>query len=82
MPKEKGLEAKARLDGDDTMFLMERFLDEIAPKLRKRDARVGMVNCAFAGKEYRKWNIRFRSAGSDFEIVDFEYDEDAREVSL
>ena len=46
------------------------------------DARIGTLNCEFAGEQYSNWNILFKSMGSDFEIVDFEYDEESYGFSL
>ena len=70
------------LDDDDKSHITDIFFEEIVPKLRKLDARLGNVNCDFAGEGYRDWTIRFRSVGSDFEIVDFEYDEDGEGMDL
>ena len=70
------------LDDDDRIHITDIFFEEVVPKLRKLDARLGNVNCDFAGKEYRDWTILFRSIGSDFEIVEFEYDEDGEGMDL
>ena len=70
------------LDDDDKSRITDIFYEEIVPKLRKLDARLGNVNCDFAGEEYSNWTILFRSIGSDFEIVDFEYDEDGEGMDL
>ena len=70
------------LEDEDMNLLSDLFFREIVPKLRKLDARIGTVNCEFAGKRYGKWNIRFRSSGYDFDIVDFEYDEEAAGLDL
>ena len=58
------------------------FFDDIAPKLTKLHARIGTISCEFAGSQYRKWMIQFKSRGSDFEILSFEYDEDAGSIDL
>jgi len=58
------------------------FLEDIAPKLTKLHARIGTISCEFAGNQYQKWTIRFSSRGSDFEILNFEYDEDAESIDL
>jgi len=34
-----------------------------------------MISCEFAGPQYAKWMVQFRSRGDEFEIVDFEFDE-------
>ncbi len=70
------------LDDDDKAHIMDLFFEDTTKKLRKLHARTGIINCSFAGERYRNWNILFRSAGSDFEIVDFEYDEDTVEMDL
>jgi hypothetical protein len=58
------------------------FHEEVVPKLVKYHARIGTLNCQFAGDQYKNWNIRFRSAGTGFEIVEFEYDEEGTGRSL
>ena len=72
------------LDEEDQDFIRAVFHEEIAPKLAQLDARLGNVNCAFAGEAYKNWAVQFRSVGSDFEIVDFEWDEggDALDLDL
>jgi hypothetical protein len=70
------------LDDDDRIRITDIFLEEVVTKLKKMDARIGTLNCDFAGEQYRNWNIHFKSTGSDFEIVDFEYDEDSYGFSL
>jgi hypothetical protein len=74
--------AQSELDDDDRIRIIDIFLEEVAAKLKKMDARIGTLNCEFAGKQYSNWNILFKSTGSDFEIVDFEYDEDSYGFSL
>jgi hypothetical protein len=73
---------KAELDDDDRVHITRIFFEQIIEKLNRLDARIGMINCDFAGKEYGNWNIRFRSKGRGYEIVEFEYDADARSLSL
>lgn len=75
-------ELDPELDDDDKTRIIDIFFEEVVPKLRKLDARLGNVNCDFAGEQYRDWTILFRSIGSDFEIVDFEYDEDGEGMDL
>jgi hypothetical protein len=58
------------------------FFDDIAPKLTKLHARIGRISCEFAGNQYRKWVIQFKSRGSGFEILSFEYDEAAGSIDL
>ncbi|NQT55403.1 MAG: hypothetical protein HQ551_04170 [Desulfobacteraceae bacterium] len=70
------------LDEYDKAHINEVFLEDMVGKLRKLDARVGSLNCGFAGEGYKNWIIYFRSKGSDFEIVDFEYDEDSCGLDL
>ena len=63
-------------------LITDIFDDVIVPKLRKLNARIGNLNCGFAGEEYKNWNLNFRSVGSDFVIVEFEYDEDCDGINL
>ena len=70
------------LDDDEKAHITDLFFDEIVPKLLRLDARRGTINCGFAGKEYKNWNIEFRSEGSDLDIVDFHYDEDGASIDL
>ncbi|OPX36096.1 MAG: hypothetical protein B1H12_07825 [Desulfobacteraceae bacterium 4484_190.2] len=70
------------LDDDDKVFITEIFFEEIVKKLKRMDARIGTLNCDFAGDQYKNWNIHFKSRGSGFDIVDFEYDEDSFGFSL
>jgi uncharacterized protein YhdP len=73
---------KLELDEEDKAFIEELFERIVVPKLKNLHARIGTVSCDFAGQPYGKWNIRFRAAGSGFEILDFEYDEDACGLDL
>ncbi len=75
-------EIKKELDEEDKIYISELFHEQIVPKLRWLEARVGNVNCSFAGDEYKNWNIVFRSNKSGYEIVDFEYDENSRSINL
>jgi hypothetical protein len=70
------------LEDDDKFLISNIFFEKIVPKLRRLDAKLGTINCEFAGKRYSNWNIRFKSAGSGFEIVDFEYDEEGVGLDL
>ena len=70
------------LTEEDKVHIAEVFLEAITPKLRFMNARRGTLNCEFAGKQYQQWNIIFREVGSDFEILDFEYDEEGRGLTL
>ena len=70
------------LDDDDKDCIREVFFEDIVPKLFKLDARLGTLNCQFAGEQYKNWNILFRSAGSGFDIVEFEYDEEGCGIDL
>ena len=66
------------LDEYDKAHINDVFFEDMVEKLRKMDARVGSLNCEFAGEQYKNWIIYFRSKGPGFEIVDFEYDADSR----
>jgi len=70
------------LDDDDKAHITEIFFENIVPKLIKRGARIGNLNCDFAGEQYKKWSIHFKSKRSDFDIVEFEYDEDGYGMDL
>ena len=70
------------LDDDAQEHIRTAFQDEVVPKLQRLDARLGMLECSFAGERYQNWVVQFKSVGSDFEIVDFEYDEDADSIDL
>jgi hypothetical protein len=73
---------KTELDDDDKLFISEAFHRTVVPKLKRLHARLGTLNCEFARPEYGHWSIRFRSAGPEFEIVDFEYDETGAGLDL
>jgi hypothetical protein len=66
---------KDELTDDEKSEIQQLFSDEIVPKLKKLDARLGTISCEFAGPQYAKWMVQFRSRGDEFEIVDFEFDE-------
>jgi hypothetical protein len=73
---------KYELDEYDKAHINDVFVENMTEKLRKRSARIGCLNCRFAGEAYRHWIIYFRSRGSGFEIVDFEYDENSHSLGL
>jgi hypothetical protein len=58
------------------------FHNQVVPKLIRLEARIGTINCEFAGEQFKNWTIQFRSVGSGFDIVEFEYDEDAAGIDL
>jgi hypothetical protein len=70
------------LEEEEINLITDLFFRDIVPKLRRLDARIGTVNCEFAGKQYGKWNIHFRSSGPGFDIVDFEYDDESAGLDL
>ena len=70
------------LSDDDQEHIREVFYHEVVPKLIKLAARVGTLNCGFAGERYRHWSIQFRSMGSGFDIAAFEYDQDGEPMDL
>jgi hypothetical protein len=70
------------LSDEDKDHIREVFFEEVEQKLRNFHARLGTLNCEFAGERYRNWNIRFKSVGSGFDIVDFEYDEEGCGIDL
>jgi hypothetical protein len=73
---------KFELDDEEKGHIRAVFLEEMAPKLTRLHARKGRISCEFAGTQYRKWIIEFNSKGSGFEILGFEYDEDAGGIDL
>jgi hypothetical protein len=73
---------KLVLTDEDKDHIRGMFRQEIVPRLVKLHARLGNICCDFAGLEYRNWIVQFTSRGEDFEIVDFEYDEDAAGTDL
>jgi hypothetical protein len=75
--KEDQIHILDELDGIDKSHITEIFFDDIVPKLNRIDARIGTLNCDFAGDQYKNWNITFKSKGQGFEIIDFEYDADS-----
>jgi len=70
------------LTDEEKSEIQQIFSEEIVPKLKKLDARLGMISCEFAGPQYANWMVQFKSRGDDFEIVDFEYDEKAAGIDL
>jgi hypothetical protein len=70
------------LDDEDRAHITDRFFDEIVPQLIRLDARLGTINCEFAGREYKNWNIEFRSEGTGFDIVGFYYDKEGTSIDL
>ena len=78
---EKQNQTSHELDDEEKLHITEKFI-EITPKLRRFGARLGTLNCEFAGARYKNWNIEFRSRGSDFDIIDFFYDEDCAGIDL
>lgn len=70
------------LDEEDKASIIELFDEKIVPRLRNLQARIGAISCDFAGEEYKNWIVHFKSRGGDFDIIDFEYDEDACSFDL
>jgi hypothetical protein len=70
------------LSEEDKDYLRELFYSDIVPKLIRHHARNGVIGCDFAGPGYKHWQIHFRSRGSDFDIVDFEYDQEGCDIDL
>jgi len=75
-------EALLELNADDEALIMQLFYERMVPLLERADARIGTLNCRFAGDAYRHWNLHFCSAGSSFQITGLEYDETSDELSL
>lgn len=74
--------AQNELSNEDRGYIREVFAEKVVLKLTKLHARTGNLGCEFAGEKYRHWTVRFVSRGNDFEIVEFEYDEEARGIDL
>jgi len=70
------------LSDEDQEHIRARFHEDVVPKLSKLGARLGTLNCGFAGEQYENWTVQFKSMGDDFEIVEFEYDEDGDHLDL
>jgi hypothetical protein len=70
------------LEDDDVIHIRRIFEEDIVPKLKRLHARLGTLSCQFAGDPYKSWTLHFKETGSGFEILDFEYDEDAAEMDL
>ncbi len=73
---------RENLSDNDKFEIMTAFSEEVVPKLKKLNARIGALSCAFAGPQYANWLIHFKEVRSDFEITEFEYDEDSRNLDL
>ncbi len=80
--KNDSIHLKEALNDHDKMHIIELFHDQIEPRLMRMQARIGSINCEFAGEQYKNWVIEFRSMRSGFEIVGFEFDEDSRSIDL
>lgn len=73
---------KDGLTDEEKSEIRELFFEAMVPKLKKLDARLGTISCEFAGPQYSKWMIQFRSRGEAFEIVDFKYEEKGAGIDL
>jgi hypothetical protein len=80
--QEEDMNLTHELDEEDQDHIRAVFDDKIVPKLVRLNARLGNLSCGFAGKEYEHWTVEFRSIGDNFEIVSFEYDEEAVVLDL
>jgi hypothetical protein len=70
------------LTDEDRLQILTAFSEDVVPKLKKLNARIGTLNCSFADPRFSHWLIHFRETRSDFEITEFEYDEDSRNLDL
>ncbi len=82
MKSQEDMNPTHELDEEDKDHIRMIFDDEVVPKLVRHNARLGTLSCGFAGKEYEHWTIEFKSIGDDFEIIAFEYDEEAVGLDL
>ncbi|MCJ7809525.1 MAG: hypothetical protein MUP26_04595 [Desulfobulbaceae bacterium] len=81
-PPAKTMGSDHHLSDEDRMHILQVFEEEVVPRLIRMDAKIGNLNCEFAGEKYRSWVIEFRTNRSGFEIVDFEYDEHSRQIQM
>jgi hypothetical protein len=70
------------LGDDDKSAIREAFMKHVVPKLARLNARNGVISCEFAAPEYKNWQVHFRSVGAEFDIVEFEYDEEGEGLDL
>ena len=70
------------LDDEDKAYIADIFSEIMVPKLTKHHARIGTISCEFAGERYKNWCLQFKSVGSGFDIVEFEYDEEGDSIDL
>jgi hypothetical protein len=70
------------LTEEDKAHITEIFVEEVIPKLQFMNARTGVLCCEFAGEEYKNWSIVFKEVGSDFRILEFEYEEEGRGITF
>jgi hypothetical protein len=75
-------ELKTDINENDKAVIAEVFAEKMIPKLRFLNARIGTLNCEFAGRQYGNWIVHFRSSGDDFRIVEYEYDPDTSGLDL
>ena len=75
-------ELKIDIDENDKAIIAEVFAEKMIPKLRFLNARIGTLNCEFAGKQYGNWIVHFRSSRDDFRIVEYEFDPDTSGLDL
>jgi hypothetical protein len=80
--QEEHTDPTPELDEEAQEHIRAVFDDEVVPKLVRHNARLGTLSCGFAGEEYKNWTIEFRSDGNSFEIVSFEYDQEADVLDL
>ncbi len=73
---------RTSLEEDDVFLISDLFHSVVVEKLKKLHAKNGIITCGFAGEKYGNWLLQFRSAGSGFEIVGFEFDDRAEEMDL
>ncbi len=83
----KGLESADTVDSqqltqEDLEEIHEAFYQSVVPKLQRLGARLGNIDCSFAGPQYKNWVATFVSQGDDFQITAVEYDPDANTLDL
>jgi hypothetical protein len=75
-------QSTGELSEEDKAHITEIFVEEVIPKLQFMNARTGVLSCEFAGEQYKNWSIVFKEVGSDFEILEFEYEEEGRGITF
>ena len=85
MVKRVGIVGKATskaLDEEDLAQIYGAFQEKVIPKLQNLGARLGNIDCSFAGEKYKDWIATFQSQGNGFQIIEIEHDPEADIIDL